>query len=292
MNCGKTFFIYQLMQQQPFIKKPNKTLATHLLLGIMIVLAQCTVEGPQKKIILNPGEILPSPGDTVYSLANKHRISVRKFIEANGLIPPYTLKEDQKLVVPTECFVPEPANGPCLISPEKDVEWSNINEPIVNEAPQTMPDQAADPRLMEEIKKSKSCPVSAVSTEKPLPAKKSLPITFSTPVNGDVAKAFNSNGPQKCHGIYFSANAKTPVKASALGKVICVGEELEKGNPIVVIEHKDGWLTAYGPLDNIKVKEGQEIAAQAVLGEARGPEVYFEMRHNRKLVDPKCYLKK
>lgn len=50
--------------------------------------------------------VTAGPGDTVYSLSQRHQVSQRALIEVNGLKPPYQLTPGQRLVLPRERIHP------------------------------------------------------------------------------------------------------------------------------------------------------------------------------------------
>ena len=65
---------------------------------------------------------------------------------------------------------------------------------------------------------------------------------------------------------------------------------------LVVIEHGDGWHSAYGSLARITVKEGDPVKATERVGLVgdtsltRKTELHFELRKAGKPVDPVDYL--
>lgn len=77
-------------------------------------------------IILQPGEIIVQPGDTIYSLAQRHNVSVRLLVQLNGLYPPYTLKPLDRLRLPG-VHTPTPDQEPISEAP-----------PVIHQGPQLM----------------------------------------------------------------------------------------------------------------------------------------------------------
>ena len=62
-------------------------------------------------------------------------------------------------------------------------------------------------------------------------------------------------------------------------------------NPVVVIDHGNGWQSAYGELARATVSVGDAIKAGERLGiagtgKAAGAEIHVEIRHDGDLVDP------
>ena len=86
------------------------------------------------------------------------------------------------------------------------------------------------------------------------------------------------------------------VRAAAAGKVIYAGHEPERFGLLLVIDHGNGWATAYAYLGDVTAKEGQtvrageRIARVGASGEARRPTLHFELRHDNVPLDPGPYL--
>ncbi|HOC08153.1 MAG TPA: M23 family metallopeptidase [Bacillota bacterium] len=92
-------------------------------------------------------------------------------------------------------------------------------------------------------------------------------------------------------GIDISAPPGEPVRAALAGVVIEAGSHPQFGN-IVIIEHNTDLKTLYGHLDNIRVKENQEVSQGEIIGQlgstgiSTGPHLHFEVWRNGRPVDP------
>ena len=90
----------------------------------------------------------------------------------------------------------------------------------------------------------------------------------------------------------------TPVKAAENGVVIYAGNGLKEFGNTVLLRHEDGLVTVYGHVSSIAVKRGdqvhrgQEIARSGMTGDAKVPELHFEVRKNAQPVDPVQYLER
>ncbi len=97
-------------------------------------------------------------------------------------------------------------------------------------------------------------------------------------------------------GMLLGAPHNTPVCAAAEGEVLFADDGDNPWGNVVMIRHPGSWVTLYGHLDAIKVKEGQQITSKTPIGtvglsgDAESPQVYFEMHYDRKAVDPLRYL--
>ncbi len=88
----------------------------------------------------------------------------------------------------------------------------------------------------------------------------------------------------------------TSVKAAEDGVVIYAGNELKSYGNLVLIRHKDGWVSAYAHNRAIKVKRGDEVRRGQIIAEAgmsgsvTSPQVHFELRKGATPVNPLDYL--
>ncbi|MBI1243678.1 MAG: peptidoglycan DD-metalloendopeptidase family protein [Alphaproteobacteria bacterium] len=104
------------------------------------------------------------------------------------------------------------------------------------------------------------------------------------------------NGQLAMHsGIDLSAPSRTPVLATAAGKVVTAGWSGEYGN-LVEIEHDFGLSTRYGHLTRIDVRVGQRIERRQSIGllgstgRSTGPHVHYEVLVDGRPVDPIRFL--
>lgn len=96
-------------------------------------------------------------------------------------------------------------------------------------------------------------------------------------------------------GIDFPASLGTEVLATADGEVIFAGDHGPDGIQ-VVIQHADGYSTAYNHLQSHLVKPGQQvtlgqvIAAVGSTGQSTGPHLHYEVRKDGQAVNPLASL--
>lgn len=121
--------------------------------------------------------------------------------------------------------------------------------------------------------------------------------TMRWPATGRIVSSFGSNlGGKPNDGIDISLPRGTPVKAAENGVVIYAGDGLKELGNTILVRHGDGLVTVYGHVDTIKVargdtvKRGQTIAASGMSGNAKQPQLHFEVRNNTKPVNPITYL--
>jgi murein DD-endopeptidase MepM/ murein hydrolase activator NlpD len=120
---------------------------------------------------------------------------------------------------------------------------------------------------------------------------------FGWPVSGTILSRFGRVGSgQRNNGINIATARGTPVLASADGVVLYAGEEIQVHGGLVLLNHGNGWITAYGNMEDLQVSRGQQVERGQVIaragdtGQADQPQLHFEIRRNRQPVDPTAHL--
>lgn len=96
-------------------------------------------------------------------------------------------------------------------------------------------------------------------------------------------------------GIDFAAPDGSDIIATAAGVVIFAGQKLGYGN-MVEIDHGNGYTTRYAHAKKVLVKKGdiinkgERVALVGSTGRSTGPHVHFEVRKNRRALDPAKYI--
>jgi murein DD-endopeptidase MepM/ murein hydrolase activator NlpD len=130
-------------------------------------------------------------------------------------------------------------------------------------------------------------------------------IASSTPTVAPVRGLLNSGfGPRKdpftgegsFHpGLDISTRHHEPVLATAEGVVVKSGWSGDYGKE-VEIAHSTGYVTVYGHLDEVLVKEGQKVLRGEKLGlvgstgRSTGPHLHYEVRKAERAVNPLEYI--
>ena len=104
------------------------------------------------------------------------------------------------------------------------------------------------------------------------------------------------NGQLAMHsGIDLQAPPRTPVLATAPGRVVTAGWSGEYGN-MVEISHEFGLSTRYGHLTRVDVRVGQRVERRQTVGllgstgRSTGPHVHYEVLVDGRAVDPVRFL--
>jgi murein DD-endopeptidase MepM/ murein hydrolase activator NlpD len=267
-----------------------------------------------------PRTVTVAAGDTLYATARREEVAIRSLIEANHLVPPYTLVPGQELVVPTlpEYVVHEGDTvyrisrctgvdmalltrtnaipPPYIISPGQ-----RLRVPPPTRAPECPPRAGAPPPAPAAVPEPAPAPAA-----RPIPAAVAGPIPepppraearFLWPVEGRVVSAFGpKEGARHNDGVNIAAPAGAPVRAAENGVVVYAGNELRGYGNLLLIRHADGWTSAYAHNGELLVgrgavvARGQAIARVGQSGSVAEPQSHFELRKGAGAVDPVAYL--
>jgi murein DD-endopeptidase MepM/ murein hydrolase activator NlpD len=224
-------------------------------------------------------EHVVQPGETLMGIAHRAKVPRVLIAEANGLKPPYVVRAGQKLKIPrTRRHKVEKGDTSLGISNQYAVPWKDIA--VANGlAPDASP-HAGKTLLIPTV----IAPPADDSATAP---------RFTWPLAGEVRRGFARRGQRDYHdGLDIKVESGTTVRAAAAGKVIFAGEDKKQFGKLVIMDHGDGWQSAYGFLSRITVgegdavKQGERIGLSGRTGRAKGPELHFELRRNAVPVDP------
>ena len=117
---------------------------------------------------------------------------------------------------------------------------------------------------------------------------------WQAPASGRVIRSFSAgHGGNK--GLDIAGDPGQSVRASAAGTVVYAGEGLRQYGKLVILRHDERYLSAYGYLGRIDVKEGETVPAGAPLAAmGYGPDgsalLHFEIRRDGHPVDPRSLV--
>lgn len=119
---------------------------------------------------------------------------------------------------------------------------------------------------------------------------------FAWPVSGAaLSSSFGERWGRAHKGIDLVSGNRT-IKAADAGTVTFAGVQSGYGN-VVIVDHKNGYVTYYGHLSSISVSVGQrleqggKIGIMGNTGRSTGTHLHFEIRKNGTAVNPLKYLK-
>lgn len=265
------------------------------------------------------GGVRVRQGDTLYSIARKKDVPVRALIEVNQLKPPYIIHPGQFLSLPrTEMYRVRKGDtlysiarrydmsvnslarinripAPYTIKPGQELEiasWSG--ETTVADTGSVSGRKAGSQKRASAVKPVRR--PDAFKGEAKIP-KAQAKKKFTWPASGKVVSGFGGGaGAGGNDGINIAGKIGDPIKAADAGTVVYAGNELKGYGNLVLVRHKDGWITAYAHNNKLTVKKGQsvakgqKIAEMGKTGGVKSPQLHFEVRYKAKVVNPQKYL--
>ena len=253
-------------------------------------------------------------GDTVHSIANRYKVSMRALINKNDLSAPYIINLYERLILPPpNTYTVRRGDSLYTISRAFGVDMSRLSRANNLRAPYKIyPGDVLRIPDGGEMSTTGNTRIASTSVSKaaPKPSAASKPVPKSVqvappPSNGPFAwpvrgKVLSSYGPKAdgLHndGINIAARKGEPVKAAQNGVVAYVGDQIQGFGNLILLRHEDRYMSAYGHLDKISVTKGQVIQKGQAIGQAGmtgnvdTPQLHFEIRRGTKALNPQKYL--
>jgi murein DD-endopeptidase MepM/ murein hydrolase activator NlpD len=210
-------------------------------------------------------------GDTLYGIAQRFGVEVAELRLVNGLGSDNAIDAGERLVLPR------------TDAPERlRTASSQSGSPAASADGPASP----EPRPVLKAERRAAPPPPPRSSE-----------TFDWPVTGPLLAEFGetADGLQN-DGIKIGVPAGTPVRAAESGVVVYAGDDLVGLGKLVLVQHGDGWLTAYAHLDRIDVGDGAQIGRGDTIGLAGATgsvgsaQLHFETRRGERPVNPLEHL--
>ncbi len=272
------------------------------------ILIEANNLAPPYRMTLGQDLIIPgsrlhtvTDGESLYLISRAYNLDMYSLAKANKMVPPYRVYTGQQLAIP----------GVGVGEGRPAVEVAPVNEVLAGLEPRrgAAPRSGSDRAVIATPRPGEGVPVKAeegsgaakeVARAAPEPEAVPLPAgggRFLWPVRGHVISGFGpKNGGMHNDGINISAKPGDTVRAAENGVVAYAGNELRGFGNLLLIRHRDGWITAYAHADEIlvkrgdPVKRGQGIARVGASGRVTEPQLHFEIRKGTKAVDPLRYL--
>ena len=200
-------------------------------------------------------------GETLYSIAWRYDLDVRKLARINGIKAPFVISQGQMLSLDTSAIRAQPLGN----------------------------------RVASQAETASTVNTRSSGQEKPA-AQPAAKVVFSNdwkwqwPVKGKVVESYNPKELRK--GIKIKAVGRSAVRSSGPGVVVYAGEGLRGYGKLVIIKHSEILLSAYAQNEQIMVKEGQTVKQMEIISRlgANGT-LHFEIRKDGYPINPVSYLR-
>ena len=226
-----------------------------------------------------------APGETLFSLGRKYGINPYRIAAYNGLSRNVQLKVGQVVRIPAS-------------SSGRSGRIAYSSPPITKPTPPARKPSTEQQQRKDTERIVQTDPVPpAPSADRETPARPELANGFRWPVRGRVISTFGEkpNGVRN-EGINIAVPEGADVHAASDGVVAYAGNELKGYGNLVLIRHRNGWVTAYAHNKELfvkrgdRVRRGQVIAKAGSTGSVKTPQLHFELRKGASAVDPLKYL--
>lgn len=214
-------------------------------------------------------------GDTVYNIAKRYQISQDNLRSWNSIVD-NNIQVGQVLKVKPAGYVAppvtatKPAQTTVVTAPATTTVTTNVvtQTPVGTTSTTTVTSQASG---------GKSRMVNGIEWQRP--------------TSGSILQGYSA----ATKGIDFGGTVGQPIWAAADGKVVYAGSGLRGYGNLIIIQHNQTYLTAYGHNQNLLVKENQQVKRGqqiATMGstDAKRTQLHFELRENGTPQDPNKFL--
>lgn len=226
-------------------------------------------------------------GETLGQIAENAGVSMSVIAAANGIAEPYSVRVSQRLIIPRQrTHVVRSGETGLGIANRYGVAWSAIRTAngIDNDGAIRIDQRLIIPAVISATQANRA----AMTPSRP---------HFRRPHDGELLLDWRRRADGGGHeGWDFAVQEGDMIRAAASGTVIFAGREPRRFGNMVVIEHPGGYHTIYGHLGSITVdkgepvRTGERIGLGGQSGAAERPELHFEIRRNRRPVDPDQFL--
>jgi len=249
-------------------------------------------------------------GENLYAIAQRNGVRIYQLVELNKLRPPYYLRPGTTIILPAKNnivkktrFESNNFTNQQYYSRPVGVGLAGKNSVSSEKlSPLNLSKRSEDYRNIIEETRKPSIEIYDPPANKTLPIAKSysdntIP-SFTWPVRGTIISTYGPKGKGRDNdGINISAPKGSPVKAAEFGSVVYAGNGMKGFGNLVLIKHKNGWVTAYAHMarltvkKNDSVKKGDMIGTVGSTGSVSSPQLHFESRRDGVPVDPELVIK-
>lgn len=241
------------------------------------------------------GTYVVKPGDTLYQIARHKGVSIDNLRQWNNIGDANQLNVGQVLrLSPGTTAVAGSTPGASASGPVAVPTPVGSSSPSSTSSPSTPTAGASSPSATTPSGAGATSPAAS----EPAPATPSTPraadasrINWGWPANGQIIQTFTS----ATKGIDIGGALGAPVVAAADGKVMYSGNGVRGLGNLIILNHDNGFITAYAHNQTLLVKTGEVVKRGAKIAEigqsdTTSPRLHFEIRRQGTPVDPLQYL--
>lgn len=249
-----------------------------LLLVSLVLLAGCG--SSPKRADQAPGTYTVKRGDTLSAIAARHKLDYKDLARWNRIGRDYLIHPGQalRLSPPARMASPSRAAAPRTFGP-KSTRIAKAPPPKARPKPKPTTQPKPSP-------KAASPPRQSVIPAGP-------PVKWQWPVSGGTATL--TSRPNGGHGLMIVGKLGEEIRSAGGGRVVYTGTGLLGYGQLIIIKHNESYLSAYGHLQSVAIKEGDPVVAgQRIATMGNGPQgsplLYFEIRFNGTPSNPLALL--
>jgi len=211
-------------------------------------------------------------GDTLFSIAWRHKLDHKRLAAWNGIKSPYTIYPGQRLRL-------------------KPPVSSSSRKRVVSKGTRTQPSAKATKKKTDLSAGASKSSKGAAKSPKSMARSR---LQWQWPTKGKVVQRFSRKDPTR-KGVKIAGRQGQAIYAAESGRVVYSGSGLIGYGQLIIIKHNKDYLSAYGHNRKLLVKEGDDVTKGdriAEMGIAGGGAavLHFEIRRQGKPVDPGALL--
>jgi len=227
-------------------------------------------------------------GDTLSSIAGRYKLDYKELARWNRIGRDYVIHPGQTLrLYPPTREASASAAAPARASAPKSAQPRSTKPK--NVAPRSVGPKsaqiasAAKARPTPKPTPKSTPPKATTSPPRQAPIPSGPPVKWQWPVSDGTATL--TSRPNGGHGLTIVGTLGEPIQSAASGRVMYTGSGLLGYGQLVIIKHNETYLSAYGHLQSVAIKEGDSVSAgQRIATMGNGPQgsplLYFEIRVN------------
>lgn len=240
---------------------------------------------PAQTAMPTAGSHVVNSGDTVYSIARRYNMPVQQLIAANAITNPNSIRIGQRLIVASsgagQALPPVAAVPATTQTPAQVVAARTYTPPQPTSTSQAVQQTAT---------------IQQVAARQDEIAEQT-PLQFRWPIRGRVLSGFGTlpNGVRN-DGVNIAVPEGASIRAAEEGEIVYAGNELRGFGNLVLVQHRNGYVTAYAHNSRIDVRRGDRVSRGDIIaragstGDVDTPQLHFEIRRGTTPVDPSPYL--